>query len=419
MAENADDIELEDLGRKRETQQAAEEEETSFTNGRPGDKSILIIDGSKPVFTRVDTDGPPIPGVPNVGRDVGVMKRHIIHDMKQFLKKGLGLTINKGDGPNSKIIYDNVRFTTDKDNKINGVTYKGKKILILKGGGLRYSTDKTKAQLVNEFKELLKKADAEHQKTPTPIAEKRAGVDLPQNVMDSIMENVNDRIDSGIGRRFDEISSSTEITDNELRELRASLFDNEKLIVDNMDLREDKIKALGTEMDHWKKESDKAEAKGKGKKALVYDAMRKAAELKADRIRLSLNEKPVSEEVLSMIEEGTDVNDLTRLERFKKWARENVVGVSAIAISIVGIVTTVVMSARSVVKKGGKALRKFAKGVSKVFKKLGPLFSALGTLLSKMILIGSQGLLWLSQNLWVLFLIIASIVYNEYRRKRR
>ena len=185
-----------------------------------------------------------------------------------------------------------------------------------------------------------------------------------------------------------------------------------------MDLREDKIKALGTEMGHWKKESDKAKAEGENKKALLYDAMRKAAELKADRIRLSLNEKPVSEEVLSMIEE-VDVNDLTRLEKFKKWVRENVVGVSAIAISIAGIVTTVVMSARSVVKKGGKALGKFAKGVSKVFKKLGPLFSALGTLLSKMISVGSQGLLWLSQNLWALFLIITSIVYNEYRRKRR
>ena len=147
--------------------------------------------------------------------------------------------------------------------------------------------------------------------------------------------------------------------------------------------------------------------------------MKKAAELRADRIRLSLNEKPVSEEVISMIEEETDVNDLTRLERFKKWARENVVGVSAIAISVAGIVTAAVMGARNTVKKEGKALGKFAKGVSKVFKKLGPLFAALGTLLSKMILAGSQGLLWLSQNLWVLFLMIVYFLYNEYRRKRK
>ena len=187
MAENVDDIELKDLDRER--QQVIGEEEISFMDNdrEPGGESFLIIDGSDPVFTRVDTDGPSTSKIPNVGRDVGVMRRHIIHDMKQFLKKGLGLTINKGDGPNSTIIYDKVRFTTDKSNKINGATYKRKKNLILKDGKLIYSTDKTKAQLVNEFKELLKKADAEHRKTPTPIAEKRAGIDLPQNVMDSII----------------------------------------------------------------------------------------------------------------------------------------------------------------------------------------------------------------------------------------
>ena len=399
-------------------------EETSFVDDRrPNDESILIIDGLNPVFTRVYADRPSTSKIPNARRDAGVMRRHIIQDMKQFFKKGLGLTINKGDGPNSTIIYDKVKFTTDKDNKINGATYKGKKILILKDGELRYSTDKTKAPLVNEFKELLRRADIEHQKTPTPIAEKRAGVDLPQNVMDNIIKNVNNRIDSEIDKKFDELKSSTEksteITWNELRKLSSTIFDHEELIVDDMDLREDKIRDLGVEMNHWKKESDKAKAKGRITKAILYDAMSKSAELKADRIRLSLNERPVSEEVVSMIEEETDVNDLTRLEKFKKWAKENVVGVSAIAISIAGIVTAAVMGARTTIKKGVKALGKFAKGVSKVFKKLGPLFSALGTLLSKMILAGSQGLLWLSQNVWVLFLIIASIVYNEYRRKRR
>ena len=416
MAENADDIELEDLDRERETQRANEEEETSFTDDRPGDESILIIDGSNPVFTRVDDDGPSTSEIPNARRDAGVMTRHIIHDMKQFLKKGLGITINKGDGPNLTIIYDKLRFTTNKDNKINGATYKGKKILILRGGELKYSTDKTKAPLVNEFKELLKKAYAEHQKTPTPIAEKRAGVDLPQNVMNNIIEDVNDRIDSEIDRRFDEISSSTEITANELRELRGTLYAREDPI-EGIDSSEERIKALGIEMDHWKKESDKAKAEGKNNKALLYEAMRKAAELKADKIRLKLNQKPVSEEVVSMMEEATDADDLTRLKRFKKWARENVVEVSAIVISVAGIVTAAVMGARNTVKRGGKALGKFAKGVSKVFKKLGPLFSALGTLLSKMILAGSQGLLWLSQNLWVLFLMIAYFIYNEYRRK--
>ena len=419
MAENVDDIELKDLDRER--QQVIEEEETSFIDGdrKPGDESISIFDGSNPVFTRVDVQGGD-EGVRdrNLGQIMGDMERSETFKKKAYIKKWFEVIINKGDGPNSKLVYEQLNFY-EKNGKVIGATYKGKKILFLKNGRLIYSTDKTKAPLVNEFKELLKKADAEHKKTPTPIAEKRAGVDLPQNIMDSIMENVMDRINIEVNRIAEEISSGTEIHKDELRELGGYVFDK-GMIVDGVDLREETLKHFETiEIPFIKEKANEARAEGKERKAALYDAMKRAAELKADRIRLSLNEKPVSEEVVSMIEEETDANDLTRLEKFKKWARENVVGVSAIAISIAGIVTAAVIGARSVVKKGGKALGKFAKGVSKVFKKLGPLFSALGTFLSKMILLGSQGLLWLSQNLWVLFLIIASIVYNEYRRRKR
>ena len=120
-----------------------------------------------------------------------------------------------------------------------------------------------------------------------------------------------------------------------------------------------------------------------------------------------------------MIEEETDANDLTRFAKFKKWARENIVGISAVAISVAGIITTVVMGARNAAKKGGRALGKFAKAVSKMGKKLGHLLSTLGTLLSKVISFGSQGLLWLSQNLWILAIMITYFIYNEYRTKRK
>ena len=73
-----DDIELEDIS--SETPQV-EEGETSFIE--PEDESVLIIDGSNPVFTQVD--GPSTSkGIPYVGRDVGVIRRHIIYDKKQF-----------------------------------------------------------------------------------------------------------------------------------------------------------------------------------------------------------------------------------------------------------------------------------------------------------------------------------------------
>ena len=234
-------------------------------------------------------------------------------DIKGNIKKWFGITINKGDGPKSTLIYNNLRFDFKKD-EVDGGSHKGKRIFRISKGEIKYSTDKTKTSFVNQFKELLRKAEAEHQKTPAPIAEKRVGMDLPQNVMDNVIGNVDDRIDSEIDRRFDEISSSTEITANELRELRGTLYARE----DPIEGGEERTKALGIEMDHWKKESDKAKAEGKNNKALLYDAMRKAAELKADKKRLKLNQKPLNEEVVRMIEEETDTSDPVRLERFKK-----------------------------------------------------------------------------------------------------
>ena len=76
---DAEDIELD----KRETQKEVGEgeEETSFIE--PADESVLIIDGSNPVFTRVDKPSTS-KGIPNIGCDVGVIRRHIIYDKNNF-----------------------------------------------------------------------------------------------------------------------------------------------------------------------------------------------------------------------------------------------------------------------------------------------------------------------------------------------
>ncbi len=51
-----------------------------------------------------------------------------------------------------------------------------------------------------------------------------------------------------------------------------------------------------------------------------------------------------------MIGEETERNDLTRFEKFKKWAKENITGVSAVAISVAGIITAAVMTGRNALK---------------------------------------------------------------------
>ena len=319
--------------------------------------------------------------------------------------------MNKGDGPNSTTLYDELRTVTGKDGKINGATYKGKKILILKNGKMGYSMDRSKRQYVNEFKELLKKAHIEHQKTPAALVEKRVGVDIPQNVMDDISRNVSIRIETEISDRMEDLSTNTEITENELREFRGIL--NVK-----GDSGEEKIKALEVESKHWKTKAQEEETKGNAMKSKLYETFAKTADLKADEIRLRLNQKPQNEEAINMVEEEADVNDLTRFERFKKWARENIAGLSAVVISIAGILTTVIMTGRNSVKRGGRAVWKFGKAVANLAKKFGSVLSALGNLIGKILTLGAKGIMWLSQNLWLLVLALTYFVYNEYRRRK-
>ena len=70
------------------------------------------------------------------------------------------------------------------------------------------------------------------------------------------------------------------------------------------------------------------------------------------------------------------INDLTRLERFKNWAKEKLVALSGVAIMAVTFITSIVAITRSVVKKGAHAVSAFAKALGEVDKSVGPLLSA-------------------------------------------
>ncbi|CAB4019417.1 Hypothetical predicted protein [Paramuricea clavata] len=49
-------------------------------------------------------------------------------------------------------------------------------------------------------------------------------------------------------------------------------------------------------------------------------------------------------DAMSIVEEEVETNDLTRFERFKKWAKENIFGISAVAISVAAIAAIAVNS---------------------------------------------------------------------------
>ncbi|CAB4011733.1 integrase core domain-containing [Paramuricea clavata] len=191
------------------------EEETSFIDDdRRRDESILIPIGFNP-----DVDGSrPSGSTPNIRRDAGVMKRAYTLDKKDFLKRELGVNINKGDGPSSNIIFDKMKLTVNKaGTKISGATFKDVKIIISKNGKMIYSADKKKESVVNEYKEVIRRAKIEHSKTPAALVEEqleRQNLDASQELVDNVLENIVERMDDELSVQSEAIGNSTVITEN-------------------------------------------------------------------------------------------------------------------------------------------------------------------------------------------------------------
>ena len=143
------------------------------------------------------------------------------------------------------------------------------------------------------------------------------------------------------------------------------------------------------------------------------------AALKADEFRLRANVRPEGELARSIVEEEGENNDLTRFERFKRSARRSLGGISAVAISVAGIITTIVVGARNAVKKGARATSKFAKTLGKIAEKAGPVLGALLNLTAGVLKLGAKAAGFLSENLWLLAVMIAYALYDRARTKRR
>ena len=140
------------------------------------------------------------------------LKRNITQERKIFLKNALDVSLNKGDGPNSKTIFDNLQLTNDlRSGKNNGAKYKGVKIIVTKNERYEYSSssDKNTTQAIEEFKATLDKAKVEHLGT--------AIGDMEKQFIDFGVDNVSQEDAVSVLRDVEEQSS------NRLNELEDSL----------------------------------------------------------------------------------------------------------------------------------------------------------------------------------------------------
>ena len=322
--------------------------------------------------------------IPNVRKDLAGIKRSITNDVKKVFKDIFNVTIEKKNGVNSESILENTRFQNAKDGRFT-IEFKGKRIGWIERDRSVSLFEKKNKKLVSEFKNSMDGAMAEYQQTPESLV---------KNLPDYVVKDILNASAETLVDEIDQITAT--LTEQELREFAGVL--NPK-----GPTAEVKIKALEVQADHWKAERREAKIPSEITK---LESLEKTARLQADFERLKNNEKPVHKETLDIINDEVQENDLSRLERFKQWARENLIGFSAIAISIAGIITTVVIAGRKAVKDTAKGVGRVAKALFNLGKKLGPLIAPMLNILATAVSWGVKGLEFLSKNLWLLVIIL-------------
>jgi hypothetical protein len=132
-----------------------------------------------------------------------------------------------------------------------------------------------------------------------------------------------------------------------------------------------------------------------------------------------MGQQPESEEGRHRLRDIVREDIRTKFERFRKWAQANLGVLTAIAISIAGIITTVVVAGKKTIMgasrelgAAGKALAKFAKAALPI---LVPILNLLSTILSW----GTKGLAFLAKNLWILAILIAGAIFKYLQNRRK
>ena len=143
------------------------------------------------------------------------------------------------------------------------------------------------------------------------------------------------------------------------------------------------------------------------------------AEQGIDNANLEMGQQPETEEGKHRYREIVRENIRTKFERFRKWAKENLGALTAIAISIAGIITTVVVAGKKTIIGASKGLGAVGKALAGLAKSALPILVPILNLLSTILSWGAKGLAFLAQNLWIVAILIAGAIYKYLQSKRK
>ncbi len=425
MEEN---IEFKERGREREegrTEQDREKEETSFTKRTEETK-----DDYDDIRSRINSEEAPTQSETNVGFDdeadselAGqIHERAINNAVKRYnaiqaLESLTDTRFSITHGESSKGLIDFISGDeySEKGNLI-ALKFKGEDVKLTAKGKLDGRFAKTANKNIVK---AIEDAKAEYEKSLDAVADEGAGLSLSDEARKSVRESVASSPENLVWDKYDEISQS-DLDENIVREINGIMPIDKNVNYDNLEdpnqklLYDGQIKGLEK---HAKYFTDLEEKEQDPTKKHLYKTSKELCIAKKSYMEVRANQRPESEEALSIIQEEARTNDLTRFERFKRWAKENLVGVSAI--SVAGIITTVVISGRNAVKKGAKAVGQFGKALANLAKKAGPAIATILNILAQVLTWGAKALEFLSRNLWIVALFLIYLVYDTVKGRMK
>jgi hypothetical protein len=335
------------------------------------------------------------------------------NDIKgEFARKLLSseYRIDPTDGQNSREFISRLDITKHK------LTFDGTVIgYIDTSGAFRMSRNKKSAGSMTQFKKLYEKALIKHKKGVRSVVEEETGGDMLEENAEEIYEDAEEEFHRDVVNASDKLAEQAErlesegkITEQERKEFAG--------ITAPKGPPKGRIKHIDIIM---KERKSNIEKETDDDRRQITQRAVNVAEQAIDDARLEMGQVPRSEEGKHRYRKIVRDNTRTKFERFRVWAKENMGALAAIAISIAGIITTVVVAGKKTITgaanglgAAGKALAKFAKAALPI---LVPILNMLSTILGW----GAKGLAFLAQNLRIVAIVITGAIFRYLQNRRK
>ncbi len=244
-------------------------------------------------------------------------------DAIQALESATDTRFSVVHGDSSKELIDYVSDIkySEKDDRLIALKFKGKDVKLTAKGKLDGRFAKTANKNIVK---AIEAAKVEYEKSFDAVANEGAGFPLSDEARESVRESVAGSLEDLVWDKYNEISQS-DLDKNVEREIRGIIHVDDNVDYDNLEDPDQraqydaKIAGLKANIEHWEKLEEKEQDPTK---KLLYKTSKELCVAKKSYMEVKAGFRPESEEALSIIQEEADANDLTRFERFKKWAKK-------------------------------------------------------------------------------------------------